>query len=83
VVIMKILDNGYLEADRSIAPPMAPDGFEVAFGDPYVFLPVLPPCRDRTKKIVVSECCGATEKILCQNKQDHVTRGECAGCKGG
>ena len=77
---MKTLDNGYLEADRTKSPPAIPEGFEPAFGDPYIFLPALHPCEDREKRLVTKGCCGVTEKLYCDIANEFVTRKKCKEC---
>jgi len=80
-MVMKEIQNGYLEADRTKSPPARVPGYEAAFGDPYVFLPELPACDFRTKKLVVESCCGATEKTHCSELDAFVTREQCLKCE--
>lgn len=40
-------DNGDISFKRRGQPPMVVPGFEPDLGDPYLFHPILPPCKRR------------------------------------
>jgi len=71
---------GYLLAPRRGIPPPAPDGYERAEGDPFVFLPILDFCQYREKIIVNTSCCGNVLKTQCTKYIKLVTRADCKTC---
>jgi len=75
------LENGFLIAPRRGETPMPPEGYEVAFGDPYVFLPILIKCKYREKRIIKRSCCEPMERIFCGKQQAFATRLQCQECK--
>ena len=74
------LENGYLIAPRRGIVPIPPEGYEVAFGDPFVFLPKLDFCEYRERRIIKRACCGNTERLFCKGKDSYVTRVQCQEC---
>ena len=74
------LQNGYLIAPRRGGTPVPPEGYEIAFGDPYVFLPILVNCKHREKRIVRKSCCGSVERIFCKKLDSFTTRQNCQEC---
>ena len=75
------LQNGYLIAPRRGTIPEPPEGYEAAFGDPFVLLPILTLCKFRERRIVKRSCCEPTERIFCLKQQTYATRLQCQGCK--
>jgi len=75
------IQNGYLIAPRRGVIPTPPEGYEVAHGDPYVFLPKLPECSLREKRLIKRSCCGTTERLYCKNREEFTTRLNCQECK--
>jgi hypothetical protein len=74
------LENGYLIAPRRGVPPPPPEGYETAYGDKFVFLPVLSACVYREKKIIKRSCCDPVERLFCIHHDTFVTRLRCQGC---
>lgn len=74
------VDNGYLIAPRRGEIPTPPEGYEVAFGDPFVFLPLLKKCKHRDRRIIKRSCCGPTERLFCIQKESYITRLQCQEC---
>ena len=74
------LDNGYLIAPKRGTPPVPPDGYEAAYGDPFVFLPSMPECADREKRVIKRSCCDPIQRLFCKLEQQFVTRLHCQGC---
>jgi len=77
------IQNGYLIAPRRGPTPTPPEGYEIASGDPYVFLPKLAICEFREKRFIKRSCCGSVERLFCKNKDTFVTRLQCQECKNG
>lgn len=75
------ISNGFLIAPRRGEIPTPPDGYEVAVGDPFVFLPVLPNCDYRERRIIQRSCCGAMERVFCNKIHEFTTRTGCQECK--
>ena len=76
------LANGYLIAPHRGYPPTPPEGYEAAYGDPYVFLPKLPDCPHRDKKLIPRSCCGGViERLYCVLTAEYKKRTDCAECK--
>ena len=74
------IQDGYIIAPRRGGKPTPPEGYEVAFGDPYVFLPILLPCIQREKRIIRQSCCGESERLYCLTRDSYVTRLICQEC---
>ena len=74
------LPNGYLMAPQRGIPPEPPEGYERAAGEPFMFLPILPECSYREMRAIHRECCGTVTKILCNDRNEFVTRLDCKEC---
>ena len=61
-------------------PPEAPEGYEQAPGEPFMFLPILPDCRYRELRVVHRKCCGNITRMVCQDRGIFVTRLDCMEC---
>ena len=77
----RTIQDGYMLAPRRGPAPEPPEGYEVAAGDPYIFLPKLPLCGNRAKKYIKRSCCGNIERMFCEEKNDYTTRLKCRECK--
>lgn len=76
------LENGYLIAPRRGEAPPPPEGYEAAFGDPFVFLPKLNDCKYRGSRIIKRSCCDPIQKLTCSlnGSEEFTTRLKCQGC---
>jgi len=58
----------------------APDGYDRADDNPYVFVRHLAECSFRTVEETVSSCCGKKKLWKCSRFDRRTTRRQCAEC---
>lgn len=79
-VIFRELPNGYLVAPHRGDSPKPPEGYELAYGEQYVFAPILLDCEYRQVRTVTHGCCGKKQKIYCNDKKTYIGRKRCSEC---
>ncbi len=79
---MQKLSDETLMFPRKGKPPTPPPGYETYPGDPYVLIPILPPCVFRLSIWVPRSCCpeGKTERKWCDKGHD-LSLETCTNCK--
>ena len=78
----RVFPDGTLAAPKTGGiPPKAPEGYEPAPWDPWMFLPALVPCEYRTKKKPKDSCCGRSPQLFCNYVNDSITRPDCMKCQ--
>lgn len=60
--------DGSIEFIKRGLPPTEVPGFEVDPGNPYIFRPILPPCKRRTTVKVPTPCCPEGKEVVACEK---------------